>query len=152
VFQIAHLIRIITSIKKGCEMHHLSIVMTLFLQLILDRVVGTLWTGYPRVQALSQGKKQGVQPHVVVCPTVPHPATLAQEGSGATVCPVAPDPSSLLWGRGAPMSPRVPQLWTLPPCSGGLRRHHTSHSSRPRLPVRRALAPPHVSPLSMGRE
>jgi hypothetical protein len=31
------------------------------------------------------------------------------------------------------MVPRVPRLWILPPCSGGLRRCHMSHDTGPCL-------------------
>jgi hypothetical protein len=50
------------------------------------------------------------------------PRLPTQEGSGAATYPMASDPASLF--RRAPTLPRVPQLWTLPPCLGGLRCHH----------------------------
>jgi hypothetical protein len=50
-----------------------------------------------------------------------------QEGSGAATRPAALDPASLL-GR-APTLPRVPQLWILPPYSGGIWCCHTSRGS-----------------------
>jgi hypothetical protein len=59
------------------------------------------------------------------CCHVPHgsgPWLPTREGSGASTCLVALDPASLL--RRAPALPRTPWLWTLPPCSGGLRHHH----------------------------
>jgi hypothetical protein len=48
-------------------------------------------------------------------------------------CPTAPDPASL--PRRALALPHVPWLWTLPPCSRGLRCCHMSHGSGPRLPA-----------------
>jgi hypothetical protein len=65
--------------------------------------IGTLQTGYPRVQALSQDKVWGDQP----C---------------ATMCPTAPDPASQL--RWVPVLPRVQRLWNPPPWWKGLRRRH----------------------------
>jgi hypothetical protein len=56
--------------------------------------IGTLKTGYPRIQALSQGKEQGVHPRA---------ATQA----------IASDHTSLQ--RWAPALPRVPWLRALPP-------------------------------------
>jgi hypothetical protein len=50
-----------------------------------------------------------------------------KEGSSAITCPVAPDPTSPL-GR-ASVLPRVPRLWSPPPCSGGLRRCNASRGS-----------------------
>jgi hypothetical protein len=76
--------------------------------------VGTLKTGYPRIQALSQDKE-----HVV------HPRAAMQV--------VDSDHTSLQ--RWAPVLPCVPQLQALPPCRGGLRRCHVFLSSRPRLPA-----------------
>jgi hypothetical protein len=61
------------------------------------------------------------------------PRLLTREGSGAAMCPTASDPASLL-GR-TPTLPRVPWHRILPPCSGGLRRCHVSHSTGPRLPT-----------------
>jgi hypothetical protein len=57
-----------------------------------------------------------------------------REGSDATMCPVAPDPASLLMR--APALPRAPWLWTMPPCSGGLRRGHVPRGSGPCIPAR----------------
>jgi hypothetical protein len=54
----------------------------------------------------------------------PGPCLPARGGSGAPMCLAAPDPASQLgW---APVSPRVLQPWTLPPCWGRLRRRHVS--------------------------
>jgi hypothetical protein len=61
--------------------------------------VGTLWTGYPSIQASRQDREQGVLPR-------------------AATWPVAPDLPSL--PRRAPVLPHVPQLWTPPPCRGEL--------------------------------
>jgi hypothetical protein len=55
-------------------------------------------------------------------------------GSGVATSPTVPDPASLL-GR-APVLPRVTQLRTLPPYSGGLRCCHVPHGSGPCLPAR----------------
>jgi hypothetical protein len=88
--------------------------------------VGTLKTGYPRIQALSQDKEHVVHPHAV---------TQA----------VALDHTSLQ--RWAPALLRVPQLRASPPCRGGLRRCHVSQGSRLYLPERRAPALPRVSQL-----
>jgi hypothetical protein len=92
--------------------------------------VGTLHTGYPRVQVWDQGEGKDVLPHAAMCPTAPDPPPYwgglrryhmshgsgpylpVREGSGTATCPTAPDPTSLL---------------------GGLRRCHVSHSSGPRL-------------------
>jgi hypothetical protein len=57
----------------------------------------------------------------------------AQEGSNIITCPMAQDHASLL-GR-APALPRVPWLWTLPPCSRGLQCCHVSHDSGSCLPI-----------------
>jgi hypothetical protein len=54
-----------------------------------------------------------------------------RKGSGAATCHTAPDPVSQL-GR-ALVLPCAPRLWTLPLCSGGLRRCHV-----PRDPQRAA--------------
>jgi hypothetical protein len=62
------------------------------------------------------------------------PCLPTKAGSNATTCPSAPDPASLL--RRAPALPRVPQLWTPPPCSGGLRCCYVSLGSGPCLPAR----------------
>jgi hypothetical protein len=74
--------------------------------------VGTLKTGYPHIQALSQNKKQGMHPRV------------------ATYI-VALDHTSLQ--RWTPAPPRVPRSRTSPPCRGELRRCHVSLSSGPRF-------------------
>jgi hypothetical protein len=91
-----------------------------------------------------------VQPHAALCPTVSDLAT------------------SL--GR-APLPPHFPWLRTPPPYMGGLRCHHASRDSGPRLPARegfeasmrpmtldpasplvRALSLPRVSQLSVEDE
>jgi hypothetical protein len=60
--------------------------------------VGTLKTGYPCIQALSQGKEQGVYPRA---------ATQASRGSsGAATCHAAPAPAAQ--PGAAPGPPRVP--------------------------------------------
>jgi hypothetical protein len=74
--------------------------------------VGTLKTGCPRIQALSQDKEQCV-----------HPRTATQA--------VALDHTSLQ--RWASEPPRVPWPWTSPPCSGELRCCHMARGLRPRL-------------------
>jgi hypothetical protein len=61
------------------------------------------------------------------------PYLLAEAGSSAATCPTASDPASLL--KRAPMLPCVTRLRTSPPCSGGLRCCHVSHSSGPCLPA-----------------
>jgi hypothetical protein len=45
------------------------------------------------------------------------PRLSAWEGYGAATCHMISDLTSLL--RRAPVLPRIPRLWTLPPCSGG---------------------------------
>jgi hypothetical protein len=50
-----------------------------------------------------------------------------QEGSSVTTCHMTSDPASML--RRTLTLSRVPQHWTLPPCSGRLRRCHMSHDS-----------------------
>jgi hypothetical protein len=59
------------------------------------------------------------------------PRLPAREGSSATMCNTAPEPVSLL--RRAPVLPCGPQLWTLPPYSGGLRCCRMPHDFRPCL-------------------
>jgi hypothetical protein len=61
------------------------------------------------------------------------PCLPAREGSGAATCPLAPDPTSLL-GRALEL-PRIPQLRTLPPYLGGLRRCYVYHGTGPCLPT-----------------
>jgi hypothetical protein len=61
--------------------------------------VGTLQTGYPYVQASSQDKARGVQPHAAMCPTASDPASQPR------------------WGL---RLPRVQHLQNLPPSQGGL--------------------------------
>jgi hypothetical protein len=54
-------------------------------------------------------------------------------GSGADMCPMAPEATSQLgW---ALVPPRVLQPRTLPPCYGGLRRHHVSYGPGSCLPT-----------------
>jgi hypothetical protein len=75
---------------------------------VIDDVVDTLQTGYPRVQASSQDKGQDVRPRVATCPIVLDQATL------------------LGW---APPLPRVLRLRTPPLNTEGLRHCHMSHGS-----------------------
>jgi hypothetical protein len=91
----------------------------------------------------------------------PHTGLSPRQGRRTATCTIALDPASLL-GR-APALSRVPRLWILPPCSGGLRRCHVSRGARSCVPaqdgsdavmcptaldpaslLRRALALPHV--------
>jgi hypothetical protein len=72
--------------------------------------VGTLETGYPCIQALSQDKKQ----------------------DGLRRCHVFHGSGLCLPERRDPALPRVPQLWTSPPYRGGLRRCHVAPASPPR--------------------
>jgi hypothetical protein len=68
--------------------------------------------------------------HASTCCHTSHsfgPHLPAREGSGAAMPTAAPYPTSLL--RRAPVLPRIPRLWTLPPNSGGIRRCHASHGS-----------------------
>jgi hypothetical protein len=46
----------------------------------------------------------------------------------AATCPAAPNPASLT--RWVPALPCVLQLWTSPPCGGGLRHCHVSRGFR----------------------
>jgi hypothetical protein len=66
----------------------------------------------------------------------PHTSFRPRQGEGCASAhchvPTTPDPASLL--RWAPAQPCAPRLRTSPPCSGGLRYCHMSHSSGPRLP------------------
>jgi hypothetical protein len=68
----------------------------------------------------------------------PHTSFRPRQGEGCASAhchvPMAPDPASLL--RRAPAQPCAPRLRTPPPCSGGLRYYHVSHSSGPCLPDR----------------
>jgi hypothetical protein len=77
-----------------------------------EGTVGTLKTGNPHIQALSQGKEQGMHPHA---------ATKA----------VASDHTSLQ--RWAPEAPRVPRPSTSPPCRGELRCCHVARGPGPRF-------------------
>jgi hypothetical protein len=52
----------------------------------------------------------------------------------AAMRPTAPDHASL--PRWASALPRVLQLWTLPPCQGGIWCCHMSYDSRPRSLVK----------------
>jgi hypothetical protein len=65
----------------------------------------------------------------VSCSFVPH--LPVEVGSGVATCPAAPDLASLL--RWAPVSPRVPQLRTSPPCWSELQQCHVPHSLGPCL-------------------
>jgi hypothetical protein len=67
--------------------------------------VGTMRTGYPCVQALSQDKRQG-RACVLACPRAPAPASRLSAALGPSRVPVAPAPASQL--RVAPGPPRVP--------------------------------------------
>jgi hypothetical protein len=58
----------------------------------------------------------------------------AREGSGVTTCPMTPDPTSQ--HRRAPTSPRALWCQTPPPSTGGLRHHHVSRDTKPRLSMR----------------
>jgi hypothetical protein len=98
--------------------------------------VGTLQTGYPYIQVLSQGKERDVYPRIATCTAASDPAFCqgglrhrhvlsgfgphlpAREGSSATMCTMAPDPASLQRRALAPS--RV--LWRrcdIPPLSSG---------------------------------
>jgi hypothetical protein len=94
----------------------------------LGATVDTLQTGYPRIQASSQDKEQGVHPR-------------------AATYHVALDHTSLQ--RWALALPRVLRPQTLPLCRGGLRHFNVSRGLRPRLlgVLRRC----HVSPSSEPR-
>jgi hypothetical protein len=72
--------------------------------------VGTLKTGYPRIQVLSQDKEQG----------------------GLRRCHVSHVSGLCLTERRAPALPHVPQLRTSPPRRGGLRCCHVDPTSPPR--------------------
>jgi hypothetical protein len=75
-------------------------------------IVGTLQTGYPRIQALSQDKGQDI------CSRVP-------------TCPVPPALAS--WLMAALEPPHVSWLQSPPPSSGQLWGHHVSRGSSSRL-------------------
>jgi hypothetical protein len=79
--------------------------------------VGTLQTGYRRLQASSQDKEGGVQPRAVMYPAAPKSA------------------SQLRW---APRLPRVQRLRSPPPWYRGLRRRHVYRGSGTCLPTGRA--------------
>jgi hypothetical protein len=74
--------------------------------------VGTLYTGYPYIQASSQDKLQAVHPHTVTCPTT---LDLASQLRWDAVLP------RVLWLRTSPLS------W------GGFRLCHVSYSYGSRL-------------------
>jgi hypothetical protein len=123
----------------------------------LKGFVGTLQTGYPRIQASSQDKEQGVHPRAAICFAAPdltpcrrdlrrcrvscssEPRLPTEAGSDDATCPTAPDLTSLpRWApvsglssqpRRAPALPRVPRLRTPPPYWGGLQCCHTPHGS-----------------------
>jgi hypothetical protein len=90
--------------------------------------VGTLQTRYPAYKLESKIRKTYYHMPYNVGSCLP-----AREGSGATTCPTTLDSVSL-FGR-APALPRVPRLWILPPCSGGLWRCHVSYGTEPCLPA-----------------
>jgi hypothetical protein len=129
--------------------------------------VGTLWTGYPYAQDLSQ-----VLRHQTL-----HPA---REGSGVATCPVTPGPSpgeGGLWchhvshsfrptsrcgralaswqvpwhrthlptGEGSSVATRPMPPGPPPFDRGGLRCRHGSHGCRPASLCRRALASPRAT-------
>jgi hypothetical protein len=74
--------------------------------------VGTLLTGYRRIEASSQDMEQRMHLHTAMY----H---------------IAPDLTSLpMW---APALSRVPRLWTSPPCRGGIWCCHMSRGPRPHL-------------------
>jgi hypothetical protein len=81
--------------------------------------VGTLQTGYRRLQASSQDKEGG---RATTCRHVSRSTEIclpAEVGSEATTCPAAPEPASLV--QRAPAPPRVSWLWNLPPYREGSR-------------------------------
>jgi hypothetical protein len=80
----------------------------------LGATVGTLQTGYPRINTPNQDKEQGKHPHVAMC---------------FAALDLSPLP---MW---APVLPCVLQLWTLLSYRGGLRHYHVSHYPEPRLPT-----------------
>jgi hypothetical protein len=86
--------------------------------------IGTLKTGYPRLQALSQdeGTRRALMRTHVSRGSSSH--LLAQDSSGATTCPTASALASRL--RAAPEPPRVLWLQLSPPGLGRLRGHHVS--------------------------
>jgi hypothetical protein len=55
--------------------------------------VGTLHTRYPRVQASSQDKEQGMHPRVATCHRSSGTCLPALEDSDVATCPKAPDPA-----------------------------------------------------------
>jgi hypothetical protein len=81
----------------------------------LRATVGTLQTGYPRIQALSQDTRQGRCPHTTTWPTTLDPTTQHKR---------------------APALPLVPPLQTLPPSTEGLQCCRVSRSFEPRLLTR----------------
>jgi hypothetical protein len=94
----------------------------------LGATVGTLKTEYPRIQALCQGKEQGVYPRA---------ATQAVALSLASL---------LRWASALPRVPRL-QLPLLNP--GQLRGRHVSCGSSSRCPARAAPGPPRVPLLQL---
>jgi hypothetical protein len=93
--------------------------------------VGTLQTGYPYVQALSQDKGQGMHQCAAMCLIASEHASLLREGSGIATCPKAPDPASSFMM--ALVLPRVLRLWTPPHHQGGLRHYHATLGIGPSL-------------------
>jgi hypothetical protein len=132
-------------------------------RLIVETIVGSLHIRYPAYRIKSKTRSKSYCHMSYNSRFCLH----AREGSGAATCPTAPDPASLL-GR-VLVLPRAPRLRTPSSCSGGLRRCHVFHGTRPRLPAQegfdvatcptasetvsllgRALMLPHVSWLSMS--
>jgi hypothetical protein len=74
----------------------------------LGATIGTLKTGYPRIQALSQGKKQGVYTHAATQAVAPGLASLLRwaPGPSRALRLQLPLPSpGQLWGRHMSCSP-----------------------------------------------
>jgi hypothetical protein len=103
------------------------VVLTSFSIWANDNVVGTLQTGYPHIQALSQDKRQGVRLHTAMWPAVSDPTTQHRRAAVLSrVLPLQTPPPSTkgLWsccvfrsfgprllaqeGSGAAMHPAAP--------------------------------------------
>jgi hypothetical protein len=97
-------------------------------------IVGTLQTGYSRIQAPKLWQEAGrATTHCRVSRSTGSSLPV-REGSGVAVHPTTPDPTTLF---------------------GGLQGRHASHGTGPCLPAQRAPEPQHVPrrvPLPMGNE
>jgi hypothetical protein len=118
-------------------------------RLIVETIVGSLHIRYPAYRIKSKTRSKSYCHMSYNSRFRLH----AWEGFDAATCPTAPDLNSLL-GRTSVL-PRAPRLWIPSPYSGGLRRCHVFHSTRPCLPAQEgfsvATCPTALDPASLLR-